>query len=244
MKVPAKNSISTEIEKLQRNYYLNGYSNCHYTGILGKFTNGYHKLLEKSKYVARLQNPRVLEVGGGLGTHIPFVSQDFSSYVLTDIKMRENLSNAKLVCDPQILPKVQFRVANATNLNFAENSFDRLISTCLLHHVTNVDSALSEWRRVVRSGGIISIYLPCDPGMLYRWTRNVTSHFKQARKMKMSLFEVKYLWANEHKNHFLGIYKILMWQYRDDVVKIKRFPFPGLSWNFNLYLIIQIKVIK
>jgi hypothetical protein len=75
MKMPAKNSISTEM----RNFYLNGYSNCHYSGILGKFTNDYHKLLEKSMWLERLQNPKILEVGGGFGEHIPFVSQDFSS---------------------------------------------------------------------------------------------------------------------------------------------------------------------
>jgi ubiquinone/menaquinone biosynthesis C-methylase UbiE len=113
--------------------------------------------------------------------------------------MSGNLSQAKLLCNPEILSKVQFRVADAANLNFVDNSFDRLFSTCLLHHVTNVDSAMSEWRRVVRSGGITSIYLLCDPGMLYRWIRHVISHDKQSRATQMSLSQVKHLWANEHK---------------------------------------------
>jgi ubiquinone/menaquinone biosynthesis C-methylase UbiE len=242
--MPIRKDHCTEAEKLQRNYYLEGYSTIHYTGILGRFTNGYHKLLEKCSWLSTLQNPQVLELGGGVGEHIPFVSQDFSSYVLTDIELRDILVFDKLLGNPQIQSKVRFQVADALNLDFADNSFDRLISTCLLHHVTNVNSALSEWRRVVRPGGIISIYLPCDPGMLYRWTRHVISHLKQSRKLQMSFSEVKYLWANEHKNHFLGIYKILKWQFRDDIVKIKRFPFPGLSWNFNFYLIIQIKIKK
>jgi phosphatidylethanolamine/phosphatidyl-N-methylethanolamine N-methyltransferase len=224
---------------LTRNYYDNQYKNIHYKGLLGLFTNGYHSLIESHCEVQKRIYPEILEVGGNSGEHIPFVESNYAKYVLTDI---EDRVNPKLTSFNN--GRIQFQIQNVENLTFQDNSFDRVISTCLLHHLNSVEDALLEMRRVTRNGGLISLYLPCDPGMLYRLVRHVFSHLKQARQANMNMRSVKYLWSVEHKNHFLGIFHLIEGIYRNDHVHFRRYPFPIVSWNFNLFFIFQIEICK
>lgn len=240
MELPEDRSINN----MTYHYYKSDYNDVHYTGIQGIFTKSYHKRLEKGKFLNRLIDPRILEVGAGAGQHIPFVTHKYSHYVFTDIQNQVDGYLDLLGIETESKNRVQFRLADASKLDFSDNSFDRVISTCLLHHLSEPSVALEEWRRVVKNGGVISIYLPCDPGMIYRWVRHVTSHLKQERKMGISGAEVKFLWANEHKGHILGLLKSISWIFRRDEIQIKRFPFPFLSWNFNFYMTVQISVKK
>jgi SAM-dependent methyltransferase len=118
-----------------------------------------------------------------------------------------------------------------------------LVCTCLLHHLPQADSALKEWRRVVRVGGTLSLYLPCDPGMLYRAARWGTTHRYQ-RKLERAgrLDDHLYLWAREHPNHVLGLRQLIRVNFACDYVRRRIFPFPWLSWNFNFYEIYDIRI--
>jgi SAM-dependent methyltransferase len=51
----------------------------------------------------------------------------------------------------------EFRVADATELPFADESFDALVSTQVYEYVADMDGALSEAHRVLRPGGRIVI---------------------------------------------------------------------------------------
>jgi ubiquinone/menaquinone biosynthesis C-methylase UbiE len=225
-------------------YYRNTYSKIHYRGILGLFTTGYHKKLESSKYVSSLSQPRVLEVGAGSGEHLDFVANTFSKYTLTDLEIREPILDLLQRERSKSDNRLNFKKANVENLPFRDESFDRVISTCLLHHLNSVEGALTEIRRVTRNGGLVSIYLPCDPGFFYRIIRHVFSHIKMSRLPGMNIKKVKYLWAEEHKNHFLGILVLIKNVFSKDKIHIKRYPFPFFSWNFNLFLVIQIEIHK
>jgi ubiquinone/menaquinone biosynthesis C-methylase UbiE len=140
--------------------------------------------------------------------------------------------------------KIELIIADATQLPFAANQFDRVLSTCVLHHISTPELALREMRRVSSDGAMIDIYLPCDPGMLYRSLRHFTSHLKQKRLMKLEWREVKYLWAREHGNHYLGLTSLINEVYKNDKIKFNRFPFVFLSWNFNLFTVVRVFVSK
>ena len=84
-----------------------------------------------------------------------YVSTDFRDYIPT---------KAFNVGEP-------FLLADAVTLPFLDNSVDRLISTCLLHHVTIPLTALRQCRAVVRPGASITIFLSCDPSLLWRTGR-------------------------------------------------------------------------
>jgi phosphatidylethanolamine/phosphatidyl-N-methylethanolamine N-methyltransferase len=225
-------------------YYRSAYSKIHYRGILGLFTNGYHKKLESSKYVTSRTWSKILEVGAGSGEHLDFVEDNFIQYTLTDLEMRKPISDLLQEHGPKTKNRLRFQKANVENLPFRDESFDRVISTCLLHHLNSVEDALEEMRRVTCDRGLVSIYLPCDPGFLYRVIRHLFSHIKLSRHPGMNMQKVKHLWAKEHKNHFYGILVLIGHVFSKDEIHIKRYPFPFFSWNFNLFLVLQIKIDK
>jgi len=123
-------------------------------------------------------------------------------------------------------------------------TFDRILSTCVLHHVSNLEQTLTEIRRVARNGAVVDLYVPCDPGMLYRWIRHRTSHLKQKNIMKLSWAQVKYLWALEHRNHYLGIMSLINGVFDEDEIQVSRFLLPWLSWNLSLFSIVTVQVNK
>jgi ubiquinone/menaquinone biosynthesis C-methylase UbiE len=225
----------------QSDYYENYYKEVHYKGFLKNFTNGYHRKLERPHKPAQ-KFSKVLEIGGGTGEHLSFVKHQFDSYVLLDISKNDE-ALVQLQKDVRG-SRIQFLLADATEIPAPDNHYDRVLATCVLHHIPKVENALNELRRVAKDGALLDLYLPCDPGLLYRWIRHWTSHLKQKRTMKLSWRQVKYLWATEHRNHYLGIFMMCKNIFEDDKVKVQRYPFVFASWNFNLYSVIRIQIQK
>ncbi len=228
---------SSSHDDLVNRYYANIYSETHYNGSLGFFTRFYHTKLEK-KINGVYQN--VLEIGSGKGEHVEFVKHEFSNYQLLDIAEQ----NVKEKVPLYLRDRVSFKQGNAADLPFTESKFERCIATCVLLHIPNIEEVLLELRRVTKDQGIISLYLPCDPGMGYRWIRHFASHKKQQKALNISMKQTKYLWSLEHRNHFLGVLSALKLIFDEDQISIKRYPFYGLSWNFNLFIIITIRISK
>jgi ubiquinone/menaquinone biosynthesis C-methylase UbiE len=56
--------------------------------------------------------------------------------------------------------RLRFEVGNAARLRFADNSFDRVVSTGMLHMLTNPVTVLKEARRVLKQGADALIYDP------------------------------------------------------------------------------------
>ena len=223
------------------NYYGDQYSKNHYTGLLGAFTNNYHLRLEKEhNQIVRFES--VLEIGGGTGEHLRYVKHDFEKYTIVDVS---EIAEENLVIPSHIPSKnVEFVLGDASKLPMGNNLFDRVIVTCVLHHIPNLESAVMEIKRVAKNGAILDFYVPCDPGLVYRWARHWTSHLKQKKLMGLSWREVKYLWATEHRNHYLGIMFTLREVFAEDKIMIQRFPIPLFSWNFNLFSMVRIQVEK
>ena len=225
----------------QDKYYRDYYKDIHYRGALGAYTNLYHKLLEKH-CSPKNHFSNVIEIGGGTGEHLRFVKHSFDSYTLLDLN--ENIDLVETLKANRGFNKVNFLRGDARKIPREGDSFDRAIATCVLLHIPNAEEALLELRRITKNGGLIDLYMPCDPGMLYRWIRHWTSHLKQKKSMNLSWGEVKHLWALEHRNHYLGVLSMCREIFKNDKIIIQRFPFPYFSWNFNLFSIIRITVIK
>lgn len=222
-------------------YYKKSYRNVHYRGLLGSFTGLYHRLIELTS--DKHLGGDILEIGAGEGEHLKYVRPNFSKYILSDISIRQSLDlDAKIASYAALGIEVLQIEADAANLPFADDTFDRVISTCVLLHLKDPQAALKEMRRVVKPGGLISIYLPCDPGIVYRWLRHFGSHLKQARKSKSSLSAVKHLWALEHRNHFLSISIMTKECFGRENIKTFRYPIQWFSWNLNLFVILQIRI--
>lgn len=214
---------------------IDAFYNSHYqeimgTGIISKVWSIIHTQMEKPFQNKYFQN--ILEIGAGNGEHIPYVTCQFSKYFATDIRI-DNLSNIK-----QVRSGVDVLVQDAQKLTFSESYFDRIIVTCLLAHLDKPEEAISELHRVVKKeSGYISIYLPCEPGMLLRFVRLLSTHLKARRRGVSNISRLHYL---EHRNYFLALDNLISNEFKTAKVKKRYYPFPFLSWNFNLYKIYQI----
>lgn len=120
---------------------------------------GYHELLDalEAQYVERFALGRdVLEVGCGTGLVLE--------------RIREFARSAKGVDpSPGMLTKAQERgldvvEGSATSLPFPDQSFDLVCSFKVLPHVPEIERALSEMSRVLRSTGVLlaEFYNPCS----------------------------------------------------------------------------------
>ena len=207
-------------------FYAGVYRATQDNGLSGWYIKKSHLSLEKLP-VSKIKG-RILEVGGNVGEHIKYVDNGFSSYTLTDYRDTKFSSSDN---------RVQFKVADVENLPFGDKSFDRVISTCLLHHLANPELALSEMRRVVKVGGVISILIPCDPGLLYRLAKRLGAR----RKWKdHGIRNPEYFHYTQHRNHFPALHEYLLENYYADIVKWRTWPIPLRTWNLNLYFVYQI----
>ena len=188
-----------------------------------------HKSMEKP--FKNKSYDSVLEIGGGVGEHLDFIRHQYEKYVLTDI--RKPVLNSTHAANS----KIECLEANAENLPFADFTFDRVVVTCLLHHVEKPEKVLSEISRVLKDDGVATIFLTCDPGMLVRFLRTLTT----ARMAKKSGFRgYKLMVARDHRNHVGSVLEMTKYVFKNRKVKISFFPFRFPSWNLNGYIVVQI----
>lgn len=219
-------------------FYLN-----HYSELIGERSSGLlsvlwkypHKLLE-SRHSSNA-GLEILEIGAGEGEHIGFVKQDFMKYVMSDIDHERLGRSEKTNSDS----RVSFETADATKLPFSDNQFDRTIATCLLIHLTEPEQALIEWRRVTKTGGVVDVYLPCEPGLMLRIFRMITTK----RKAERSGFTGYNLFmARDHLTSTHRLLELISYIYRNDQISFKYRPFVFRSWYFNLFVTVRIRINK
>lgn len=144
------------------------------------------RLEELSPFVESFEGLRVLEVGCGAGIdcllcglepvkvvvgidrELPLFASGSEGDRIRRLVRALFASVNSAAPIPEILEKHpgSFARADAARLPFPDGSFDLAWSRSVLEHVTNLDSALAEMRRVVRPGGLI--YHLIDP---FYWLR-------------------------------------------------------------------------
>jgi phosphatidylethanolamine/phosphatidyl-N-methylethanolamine N-methyltransferase len=198
--------------------------------LRGRYHSYSHNALEKG--FTEKSFSKILEIGAGEGEHVKHVKVNFEEYILTDI--------IDMPDDVQIVIRnVYFKKANAEKLEFNELEFDRVIVTCVLHHLEKPLEALREIRRVTKLGGKISILLPSDPGFLFRSIRKITA---DRFLKKQGVANVKLLRALEHRNHIESLDQMIREIFRNDKVEKRVYPFPAVSWNGSLFSVYQVTI--
>ena len=211
-------------------WYSTGYRNCYYSGFLGYAYGLVHKLMEHP-FKPNRNFDVVLEVGAGNGEHFPYVRHNFKTYFMTDIRM-ENLPAT--FSDSRVILK---EVDSCNLLNFKDHSVDRVIATCLLVHVKEPLEALMEWNRVVKPGGVLTIYLAPEPGILVAGIRRLFIWPKSRREGAMN---PKLLAYSEHRNHYPGMITFIENVFVNSKIVKKRYPTKFLGWNFCIFEIVHI----
>ena len=217
------------LSEIQMEFYSHYYPKLVTEGKGGRYHKFTHKLMEKS-FSASENFPITIEIGAGSGEHFEFVNHGFGTYYQSDIRENQLQSDDKritqLVCDAGDVP-------------LEDGSCDRVLVTCLLHHLVDPMAALNEMRRLVKVGGIVTILVPSDPGLLFRLLRHISSE----RKLKKMGFTFgKLLHAVEHRNHVQSLREQVEYVFASDEVNLKTWPFPiRRTWNLNLLFIYNIK---
>jgi phosphatidylethanolamine/phosphatidyl-N-methylethanolamine N-methyltransferase len=215
-----------------KNYYEQYSSGFMRKGWTGKIFKHANKMIEREFHSDSFFD-KVLELGATDFNHLNFVRHNFSKYVVSDLNTQvlENLP-------PPSRPGISIKKLDASNLSQYPNEyFDRIIVTCLILHLNNVEGALTEWRRILKPGGYISIYVHCEPGMLLRLSRFLVNQ----RKSKAKGFDHIAFVYSEHISYFLAVKYAIKHIFSNDKISSSSFPFKYFSWNFNLWKIFTIQ---
>ena len=203
-------------------FYENIYRITQDKGLSKWFIDKTHRKLETASKPT-ITTSNILEVGGNIGEHIKFVQEDFKTYLLTDYRQTGFKS---------LNSRIRFEVADVQNLPYPNESFDRVIATCLVHHVPDLERTLKEMLRVVKKNGQIQILIPCDPGVAYRLAKFIGP----SRVWKKNgITNPDFTHYSQHINHFAQISAFVNFFYRSQQVKWNYWPFRFRSWNLNLF---------
>jgi ubiquinone/menaquinone biosynthesis C-methylase UbiE len=198
------------------------------TGIVGFLSRYPHKLMEKN--ITDNAN-RILEVGFGEGEHFKFVKSPFKQYIGIDIDRKRLLQN-------QYPKKFEMKVMDAQKIDYPDSYFDRVIATCLLAHLQRPEAALHEWRRVLKGGGLCTIYVPLEPSCALKLFRAIIMKPK-LKKMGFDAYDL--FIAREHVNHASRLMVFIKNIFGTDDIKILMRPFPIKIHCINLFAVIHIK---
>jgi ubiquinone/menaquinone biosynthesis C-methylase UbiE len=120
-----------------------------------RYTKEWH--IPEAADFAATRGLRVLEIGCGMGTDGAQFAQAGAHYTGIDLteaaielaRKRFELSGLQ----------GEFRVADAEDLDFADDSFDRVYSHGVLHHTPDIARAIAEIHRVLKPGGRAMVML-------------------------------------------------------------------------------------
>jgi len=122
-----------------------------YDAIFSPFFNQGQRLAVRLLNIA--PDDRVLEVGIGTGALLPFYPRDVK---LVGIDISEAmLARAKALKDRIGMPNVRLMRMDATQLDFPDGSFDKVIAAYVITVVPDPIRVVEEMKRVCKKGGVL-----------------------------------------------------------------------------------------
>ncbi|MDU3325470.1 MAG: class I SAM-dependent methyltransferase [Streptococcus sp.] len=103
------------------------------------------------KQIALLSDKEILDFGGGTGLLALPLAQQAKSVTLVDISERM-LEQARLKADQQEIKNIQFLEQDLL-VNPLEQQFDLIVVSRVLHHMPDLDAALSLFHQHLRENG-------------------------------------------------------------------------------------------
>lgn len=190
------------------------------------------------KYFPLLAGERVLDLGCGEGRHV------INAYLQGDVTaIGVDLSLPDLrVAIERFMPFAQadnaqkyfaLQVADATQLPFADHSFDKIICSEVLEHIHDYQAVLREIRRILKPDGVLAISVPRYWPERICW--HLSTEYHQVKGGHIRIFNAKQLqrdieaqhmqflhrhWAHALHSPFWWL-KCLLWDKQDDSRLIK-----------------------
>ena len=201
-----------------------------YTGFLGYAMRYSHRQLEK--FNRKKKYSKVLEIGAGSAPHIDYLKHDYDEYFIAET------SSSALEFYNKI-KNVKAYSYDGTNLPFDNNFFDRIIISQCLEHVNEPENFLFEMMSKLKEGGILSISLPTDPGLLWRLGRLLIKHFIVKKTCNISKEEYEYINATEHVNSIFNLILLIRYNFKNQIQE-NFLPFKIKLVDINLFYNVHI----
>jgi len=214
-----------------------------YDLILDKFSDTrkfvWEDLLPLFDYVNR--GDKVLDLGCGNGRLSKIFKKKNANYIGVD-NVRGLIEEAK-----KLFPENDFKVADVLDLPFSENSFDKVYSIAVLHHIPSKKFRIKffkEAKRVLKPGGIL-ILTTWNLWNMKKKRNLIFKHalLKIAGKSKLDFKDVLLAWKNNEGKKVTERY-IHFFTQRDLRKLAKKSGFKvkktgNLKKKYNTYLIAQ-----
>ena len=215
------------------------YNSYQETGSVGFMMKICHLGLEKIKALQNLNNRSIiLEIGAGTSPQINYIKHEYKKY-----RFLENSIFAVKFLKKKFKSnnKIGFKYYDGKKLPFKKASFDRIIISHVLEHIPNPEPFLDQMFYILKKGGILSIALPSDPGLLWRFGRFFLRLTKVKSKLGLSLDEYDYMIANEHVNSIFNLISIIKYKYKKNILKESYLPFHIKLLDLNLFYNLTLK---
>lgn len=188
-----------------------------------------YRLLERFNHTFPARLPikdgcRTLEIGAGIGGHLPFEELSRQDYYVLEKRPRfcEELRK-KVDSDRVICGDIE------TRLSFPEGLFDRVVAIHVLEHLRRLPDALEEISRVMKADGVLDVVLPCEGGFAYSCARKISAERMFEKQSGTSYTPIT---QNEHVSEYDEIVDELKRKFR--VVRSSYFPLVVPVAHINL----------
>ena len=108
-----------------------------------------------------------------------------------------------------------------------------------LEHINFPEEFLFETMAKLKKGGVLSISLPTDPGLLFRVGRLYLKLFSIKKKYMITSEKFDYMNATEHVNSIFGLHSIIKYNFGKSS-KETYLPFRIKSFDLNLFYNVHI----
>ena len=211
----------------QLEFYNSKFLNLSTSGLSGLYHKYSHRKMEK--LVPRQIYGNTLELGVGDNQHQIYVSVPYSMYIGIDLR-------------PGSYSDVEFIQGDVNFIPLKDNSIQRVIVTCLLHHVGSTIKVLTEINRIIdnNSDFDITIIVPCDPGILYRFVKFIRDFFIKVKSGQGEAVSARYIHYIEHIGSYPSIDRCIKYVFSEFLVSKKSYPLNLETWNLNLFSVYNI----
>lgn len=146
-------------------------------------------------------NSKILDIGCAGGLLLSrFKKEGFSNCQGIDID-----NKAINLCKDRGLDKVS--ISDAIKTNFKDENFDIIIASDVLEHIFNDKKAIREWRRILKNGGSLIIFVPAHQ---FLWSNHdiINKHYRRySKKQIIKLIEDTGFYIKKVSYwNFLGIF--------------------------------------
>ena len=226
-----KKKVFKKVEKKYNSYQEKG--------AVGLFMKLCHLQLEINNYFNEFdKKTKVLEIGAGSSPHYAYISHAFGKYVfLEKSKFAINYLKKKFKKNK----KIDYKSYNGKKIPFKENFFDRIILSHVLEHIPEPEVFLKDTMKKLKKNGILSISLPCDPGVLWRVGRFFLKILSVKKILNISNVEYDYLIASEHINSIFNLKSIIKYKYSKNIINESYLPTRIKSTDLNLFYNITLR---